>query len=416
MAAAAGAALPPLILLGGAAGNALSVARSVGRQGVRVYLLADGPEVFSRYMRRIALPPATSPQSAWVRFLLGPDSEHLRSAVLLACSDAGIEVLADHRAELSAKFVLDISDPTAQRCLLNKLSTYEKAAEAGVPAPRFWRAESAEQVVAHADEYVYPLLVKPVFSHKFQAVFGAKFFRVAGLDELVAAFEAARRHDLEVVLLEEIPGPDDHLCSYYTYIDESGAALCDFTKRIIRRFPVGEGLACYHVTDWEPDVRELGLRLFRHVGLRGLGNIEFKRDDRDGKLKVIECNARFTAANALLVASGCDLGLFVYGRLAGLPVRLPQPGAYARGLHLWSPGRDLRAFLTLNSRGELSLPVWLASLAHRQVLPYFRWYDPVPAIAGTVRFATHAAGVALRRGRARGRDATRGGPAPGKAT
>ena len=55
-------------------------------------------------------------------------------------------------------------------------------------------------------------------------------------------------------------------------------------------------------------MRDLGLALFGHAGLRGVANVEFKRDPRDGRLKLIECNARFTAANGLLTASGIDLG------------------------------------------------------------------------------------------------------------
>ena len=127
--------------------------------------------------------------------------------------------------------------------------------------------------------------------------------RVNGFDELLAAYRRAREHDLEVVLLEEIPGADDRLCSYYTYLDESGRP-CATSPSASAAFPAGQGIGCYHVTDWNPEARDLALRLLRHAGLQGVGNVEFKRDERDGRLKVIECNARFTAANGLLVASG----------------------------------------------------------------------------------------------------------------
>ncbi len=110
-----------------------------------------------------------------------------------------------------------------------------------------------------------------------------------------------------------------------------------------------------------------------------MGNVEFKRDDRDGLLKVIECNARFTAGNALLVASGYDLALFVYGRLAGNPGPQLKGRKYELGLRYWFPGADLRAFLALRADGRMSTPGWLQSIAHRQVLPYFRWDDPVPS-------------------------------------
>ena len=92
--------------------------------------------------------------------------------------------------------------------------------------------------------------------------------------------------------MEFIPGGDDRHCSYYTYIDETGNPLFHFTKRLLRRHRANEGGATYHITDWNPEVAEKGLRLLQHVGLRGLGNVEFKRDPRDGELKLIEVNAR----------------------------------------------------------------------------------------------------------------------------
>ena len=317
--------------------------------------------------------------------------------MLLACCDAGIEILIEHRKEHEERFVLDVSDSDAQRRLLSKLSTYEVATEAGVPTPRFWHVESLEHVKERRDEYVYPLIVKPLYSHRFQAVFRDKFFRATSYADLLDAYGRCEAAGLVVVLLEEIPGPDDRLCSYYTYMDQNGEALCDFTKRVVRRFPEGSGLACYHVTDWNPEVRELGRRLFRHAGLWGVGNIEFKREDRDGLLKVIECNARFTAGNALLVASGYDLALFVYDRLVGNPGPQLKGRKYDLGLRYWFPGADLRAFLALRSDGRMSIPGWLQSIAHRQVLPYFRWDDPVPSALSAARFGSGVAGRLRRR-------------------
>jgi predicted ATP-grasp superfamily ATP-dependent carboligase len=396
-----GGAARPAILLGGAMGNALSVARSLGRRGVPVYLLEDAPSSHSRYARRVHVSSAPSRKEAWARYLLGAESSPLHGAVLLACSDVGIELLIEHRAALTERFILDVSDVVAQRRLLDKLTTYEAAREAGVPTPLFWPAGGRDDVVARRGEYVYPLVVKPLSSHRFQAVFGDKFFRVEDFEGLLAAYDRASAHDLDVVLLEEIPGPDDQLCSYYTYIDERGEALADFTKRIIRRYPENRGLACYHVTDWNPEVRDLGLELFRHVGLRGVGNVEFKRDRRDGLLKVIECNARFTAGNPLLAACGYDLALFVYNRLAGVPQQQLKGREYAEGLHLWFPRQDLHALLELRAKGRLTVSRWLASLAHRQVVPFFSFDDPVPFVVESARVCDRAARAGVRRLQAR---------------
>src|SRR5437588_675536 len=86
----------------------------------------------------------------------------LRLLARLACSDPGIEIIADNRAALAAKYRLDDSNPWAQRCMLNKLCTYEQAVAAGVPTPRFWRAASLEDIERVRDQLSYPLIVKPL--------------------------------------------------------------------------------------------------------------------------------------------------------------------------------------------------------------------------------------------------------------
>ena len=378
-------AAPPVVILGGDA-NALSVARCLGRRGVRVYTLNDhdAPVRHSRYCRYLKVPWLGDVEASWADYLLGPEAEPLRGAVLLAACDEGIEVIAHNRAALAERFVLDESNPDAQLAMLNKLATYQAARAAGVPTPRFWVTAGGESLRELEPELVYPLLVKPLFSHRFAAKFGGKKFFVAhNIDDLRRGMETAGTAAVEVMLVELIPGPDDRLCSYYTYLDAAGEPQFDFTKRIIRRFPVGMGNGCYHVTDRNPEVREVALRLFRHAGLRGLANAEFKRDDRDGRLKLIECNARFTAANCLVASSGLDLASFVYNRLAGLPP--PPTETYRTGLHLWNPTQDFRAFLELRRRGELTAWGWLRGVARRQTLPYFAWEDPLPSVMRFLR-------------------------------
>jgi predicted ATP-grasp superfamily ATP-dependent carboligase len=316
---------------------------------------------------------------AWEQFLLGSRSDSLRGAVLLACSDAGIQLIADRREELAGRFLLDESEPRAQLMMLNKLSTYRAAAAAGVPTPRFWVAESARDLEAVRDELVFPLVVKPRLGYLFEAKTGKKLLQVGNYGEVAAAVDAVAATGTGSVLMEKIPGNDDRLCSYYTYLDEQSRPLFHFTKRVIRRYPVMTGAGCYHATDWIPEAAELGNRLFAHVGLRGLANVEFKRDDRDGKLKLIECNARFTAADCLVARSGINLAAFVYCRITGQTP--PAMDTFVRGMRLWDPVRDFQAHLSMKKAGAITTRQWIASVCRRQTFAYFQWTDPMPALA-----------------------------------
>lgn len=373
------ALLPPVVILGGEA-NALSVARDLGREGIKVYILCDADAVcrHSRYCEWIETADGKTPEERWSRYLLSPASDELRGAVVLSCSDAGLQVLIKHGEQLKRKFRLDLSDPQAQVTMLDKLTTYAHAAAAGVPTPRFWDGATREQVLELKGSLSFPVMVKPRLSHLFEAKFGRKHVIVSSFDQLLKTFDAAAMAGLAVLLMEWIPGGDGQLCSYYTYLDEAGTPLFDFTKRIIRRFPSGMGAACYHITDRVPGIVAPAQRLFKHVGLKGLANVEFKLDPRDNQYKLIECNARFTASNCLVSASGCELALFVYNRIVGRP--LPKMKDFRNGMRLLDPVRDFSAFRELRAEGQMTFLEWVSSLAHRQSFAYFWWTDPKPAL------------------------------------
>lgn len=378
---ATSSALPPVIVMDGQA-NSVSIARSLGRAGITVYALNREPARvrYSRFCTFLSVPDSGDIGAGWLEYLLGSESDWLEGAVLLAAGDTGLELIARNRSRLAGRYRLDESNPRAQLLLLDKLETYRIAASAGVPTPRFWSITERTQAAGLRDQLVFPLLVKPTLSHRFQERFGKKFFVANSFADLEPALETVHEAGLEVLLVELIPGPDDRLCSYYSYLDEDGTPQFHFTKRVLRRFPVGMGIGTYHVTDANPEVQGLALKLFRAASLRGLANAEFKYDERDGQLKLIECNARFTAANCLVHRSGLDLPLYVYNRRVGRP--LPRLDRYRTGMRLWYPVDDFRAFMQLRREGTMSTLEWVRGLMHPQTLPYFDVGDPMPALMG----------------------------------
>ncbi len=100
-------------------------------------------------------------------------------------------------------------------------------------------------------------------------------------------------------------------------------------------------------------------------------------------LKLIECNARFTAANCLVAKSGFDLAMFVYNRLTGGPQKPLE--RYRCGETLWYPFDDFLAFRDQYSVGEITFGQWLASRGRSVTLPYFSWSDPLPTLATEFR-------------------------------
>lgn len=377
---------PPRAILLGGHETALAVARSLGRRGVRV--LVSGPEgglaMRSRFCAEArAFPDPLRASAFWEELLLGRDSMPPEGSVLLATCDEALEFIATRYTPLARRYRLDMHDPQLHLALLDKRRTLELGRAAGVATPSYWRIEGAQDLERALAELRFPVLVKPVASHVFRAMFGCKHFTAGDADELVRHARRALDAGVAFMICEQIPGPDSLLSSYYTYVTPQGEALFHFTKRILRRYPLNEGGATYHLTEWLPQTADAGRRFFGAIGFQGLGNVEFKLDRRDGRLKLIECNARFTAAQALLALAGVDTAWLAYTRAAG--GETPRIETWREQLCLWYPLNDYRAFRQLRREGRLTTRAWLRSLARPKITPAFDAGDPWPALAFAAR-------------------------------
>lgn len=384
--ARAGPAVGPRALILGGRYNALSVARSLGRAGVDVHVLAEdrspSPARHSRRVTSLVEIEGADAQAWWAEWL----GHEPAGGVVLPCCDDGLEFLAGHRAWLMELGYAPIeADDDVLLAMLDKEQTYALARRAGIDVPRTACVAGDTGSFQLPSDLSYPCALKPRHSHQFWRQFHCKAVVVESRGELDDMLAVVASSGLAMIVTEIVPGGDDEYCSYYSYLDEDGEALLHFTKRKIRQFPAPFGTGSYHVSRWDPEVAEVGLRFFQSVGVRGMGNVEFKRDNRDGRLKLIECNPRFTAANELVRLAGIDLARLAYRRALGQPYRCP--GYFKDGVRQWHPTEDVRAFLGYRSSGQLSAGRWLASLAHRQHLPIFQWGDPGPTLANGWVFA-----------------------------
>ena len=374
--------LPPAVLLGGG-GIAVSAARSLAASGVRVVALGTRTDSVrrSRFCAEfVDLGADADARERWLEWL----GDRAEDAVVLPCNDHALELVARHRAEIVAfgHRPVEANDDVVL-AMLDKARTYELASRVGIPIPRSEVVSTPEEAEALGSELDFPCALKPLAAHRFALHFGAKLFVVERREELRAVLERARALDLEMMVTDIVPGPDHQHFSYYSYLDERGEPLFHFTKRKLRQYPTRFGLTCYQVTDWNPEVAELGLRFFQGIGLRGVGNVEFKRDARDGRLKLIECNHRFTAANDLVRRSGLDIPLLAYNRLTGRPG--PSMDGYRTGVRMWHPIEDVRALGEYRRAGQLTARKWARSLLHRQHFPLVRADDPMPTVANLSR-------------------------------
>jgi len=183
--------------------------------------------------------------------------------------------------------------------------------------------------------------------------------------------------DVPVILQEVIEGPDTSHYKYCSYISTSGKILGEFTLQKIRQNPVHFGVGAVVESLLDEELMAEGRKLFQSINFKGIGSAEFKRDQRDGKLKLIEINPRYWQQNILSTVCGINFPLINYHDVLSLPEY--SCSNFKSGIKWINRYMDFDSFLKYRKEGTLSFWQWRRSLRGNKVYSDFNWHDPLPA-------------------------------------
>lgn len=343
----------------------LGAIRSLGRAGVPVIGLdpdAGRAGFASRYCTALQCPHPVHEPDALLEFLLDQGRQLSEPGILSPASDAFTLFISRYRNELAESFRFNLPAPEVMEAAVDKRKLYELADRVGVPHAKTVYPETMDDLHRITHQLDYPAYIKPYHSHLWQVAFpeAGKGIKVFTPEELVESFERILAAGVQVMVQSIIEGPATNVRTVYVHIRPDGEPLGVLTTRKIRQFPVEFGRGSIAETFHDPEFAELGLRFFRDIGYRGFGTIEFKRDDRDGQLKVTDLNPRWVKPINLPIDSGIDFPLLHYLDLAG---ETPAPRVDFRAGVRWLDGvSDLGSAWTLYRAGKLSPLSWARSL------------------------------------------------------
>jgi predicted ATP-grasp superfamily ATP-dependent carboligase len=140
--------------------------------------------------------------------------------------------------------------------------------------------------------------------------------------ELLEAYEAMEEPGRPSLMLQEyIPGKDDSVWMFNGYFDEYSNCLFGITGRKIHQTPVYTGMTALGVCLDNPTVRQQTTKLVSALGYKGILDIGFRYDPRDGKYKLLDANPRLGATFRLFVgADGMDVVRAQYLHFTGQTV------------------------------------------------------------------------------------------------
>jgi D-aspartate ligase len=298
--------------------NGLAAIRSLGRAGVRVLAVDHRPSALgfrSRYAERFVCPDPHTDEERFISFI-----HALGRIVVFPTHDEALNSIARHLAELDVLAPFPAWDGLER--VQSKRAQLGHAISAGVDVPETRYPGSAAEARAAARELGLPILVKPERPVGFKQRFRRQAFRCESLAEVERAY--AQAEEFGSMVQELIVGGDDALFTVGSYISRDGRPLGVFSGRKLRQTPRGIGTCRVGEAVWVQEAVDAALALLREFGYFGLSQVEFKRDPRDGRFKLMEINPRLWQWHGLAAACAVDLPRIAYADLTGAAPRAAE--------------------------------------------------------------------------------------------
>ncbi len=349
--------------------NGLAAIRSLGRAGVPVIALDHRRSALgfrSRYGLAVACPDSGVDEARFVETLVEIGDALGGPAPIFPTHDEQVNAIARNRAALGGRFLYPFPEWELLERIQSKRFQLARAQAAGVPIPQTRHPASVSDAIRAGEEIGYPVLVKPSDPTGFKRRFARQAFRCETKTELERAYVDAE--SFAPMVQELIPGGDDCLYTLGSYLAENGEPLGVFCGRKLRQTPPLVGTCRVGEAVWVDEVVDQGLRLLREVRFHGISQVEFKRDPRDGRFKLMEINPRLWQWHGLAAACGVDLPKIAYQNLLGRP---SSPSRMNGGRKRWAIS------LMRGSSPALQRPPYVDAV--------FALDDPAPALAQVAR-------------------------------
>jgi predicted ATP-grasp superfamily ATP-dependent carboligase len=235
-----------------------------------------------------------------------------KGALILETNDNAAVVLSRHKEMLSKYYRIATPDYKVLDIFIEKEKTYALAEECGVPFPKSYALNSWDDL-EKIQGLLYPCILKPIRSFEFVARFHTKNFKVENDRELREKFKLCLEAGQPVILQEVVPGADDNLYKMQGYVNSQGKMVGKFFYRKLRQNPPQFGVLRVGVsTERYPEVERLTEALLVRTNYRGYFSNEFRKDPRDGQLKLMENNCRMPRSGMLAIAAGVNFPWLIY--------------------------------------------------------------------------------------------------------
>ncbi len=352
----------------------LANARLLKKDGIPAIVVDKGNCIarYSRYCSRFFKCPDYLSED-FSQFLIDMNMKNnLKDWLLLPSNDHAVLSIAKHKTELSRYYKIITEDLPIIKKIYDKRTLLTIAESAGIPIPSTIMpiAENPSSVALR-----YPILIKGNNGLSFYKRFKNKAFLIKRESDLVPLWEnelkGVKPH--EYFIQEVIP--DDNKTVSVTVFAERGTVHTCWMGIKLREHPISFGTATCCQSTHDKEMLDLSKNLIQQLKFTGVCEIEWIRDSRDDKPKLIEINARTWLWVGLAAKCGINYPKIIYDYVYNNSI--PSDSGYRQNVIWLNLYTDL-VFSAKRIISGIEKPMTLVRTYRRFTEACWDWKDPAP--------------------------------------
>jgi len=386
-----------VLIAGGEGRVGLAIVRSLGKKELKPSVLSTtrlGAALYSKYCsERIVCPSPTVSVSKYLEFLL-----HLlklkKYQVLIPVTAYHFIPIAENLEKLRGHTSIPIPRFDVINTALDKYKSITLAENLGLPVPRTVVLESKAQLEEIFHNWGSPVVIKP----RRSIIFAQD--RLVSTERASVVFSPDEVRQLnfssQLYLAQEyVPGEG---YGFFALFKDS-RLLAKFSHHRLHEVRAEGGVSSLRESIKDELLEELGTRLLRELDWHGVAMVEFRKDSRDGKYKLMEINCRFWGSLQLSIIAGVDFPYLLYKMSMGEEIKdIPdyRQGILCRWLFPGEIYRLLDVFNLINRDKKLLKEKYNKMKELREFFRYFfvkdvgydvlSISDPLPFIFDSLRW------------------------------
>lgn len=381
--------------------GAVGVARSVGRVGIPIYGVYEDrftPGSRSKYVRgRFIWDNEGIGAEGFLSGMAAIAERIQRPSVLVPMDDHGAILVAEHADALHGSFLFPHQASGLPRILASKHGLYRTCKELGSPTPEAVFPTTRSEVEEFLALAVFPVVVKVTEAWSVPRDTGVRSTTIVESPKALLDIYAQLRGrpGVDLMFQEYIPRDQGQDWIFHGYCDERSECLVSFTGVKVRSYPAYAGPTTLGRCVENEALRNQAEELCKGLNYRGIMDLDYRLDRRDGQYKLTDFNPRVGAQFRLFEnTAGIDVVRALHLDLTGRPV--PR-AASIEGRRFMAEHHDVLAGWAYHRDGGLTARDWWRSVRGVDEFAWLAADDLRPFVVMSLRFLFRGIQIAFGR-------------------